>query len=72
MTKHTGRTSSHMTMTTMRPKYKVVWFYDLEGVERSYRFKADEASQRTEKLLKQGFKLKCDPFKREPLERAYD
>lgn len=45
-------------------KYKVVWFYDLKGVECSYRFKADDAPQKTEKLLKRGFKLKADPFAR--------
>ena len=67
----TSKHSGVMGFHSLR-KYKVVWFYDLEGVERSYRWKIDDASQRTEKLLKQGFTLKCDPFEAKPLRRVYD
>lgn len=65
--KHSGVMGFH----SLR-KYQVVWFYDLNGVEVSYRWKREEVAARTQKLLKRGFKLKCDPFKREPLRRAYE
>jgi hypothetical protein len=48
-------------------KYTVVWFWNPEGVECSYRFRREEASERTQKLLKRGFTVKCDPFERKEL-----
>lgn len=66
-TKHSG----HLNTKSIT-RYSVVWFYDLGGVERSYRWRSDTAMENTEKLLKRGFTLKCDPFKKQPLRRVYD
>lgn len=71
MTSQSSKHSGHLNTMALR-KYKVVWFYDLRGVERSYRWLATHAAKETEKLLKMGFTLKCDPFKREPLRRVYE